>query len=153
MNGQPTRSFTQLAMAIIVAGVVIGAGIFASFHFGTATTVTRTTTATKTVTTSITNYGAVSFSSSWHYVVNVTLSGTLSACEALRFPCPSNPTSQAEQFTNGTANIYAEGITGCQEGSATACITWTIIISNNSVYCITPPVSYAPQCPSVINSV
>jgi hypothetical protein len=39
MNIQPTRSFTRLAVAIIIAGVVIGAGIFAaSYYYGTATT-------------------------------------------------------------------------------------------------------------------
>ena len=35
MNAPPTRSYTRLAVAIIVAGVVIGAGIFASSYLGT----------------------------------------------------------------------------------------------------------------------
>jgi hypothetical protein len=41
MSTQPTRSYTRLAVAVIIAGVVIGAGIFAASYFGTATTVTR----------------------------------------------------------------------------------------------------------------
>jgi hypothetical protein len=44
MNSEPTRNFSRLAVAIIVVGVVIGAGIFASSYLGTSTTETTTVT-------------------------------------------------------------------------------------------------------------
>jgi hypothetical protein len=53
MNAPPTRTYTRLAVAIIVAGVVIGAGIFASSYLGTATTVTRTSVETTTMFTTL----------------------------------------------------------------------------------------------------
>ena len=49
MTTQPPRSYTRLAIAIIVAGVVIGAGIFASSYLRETTTVTRTTSETATI--------------------------------------------------------------------------------------------------------
>ncbi len=55
MAAPTRRDFTRLAIAIVLAGVVISAGIFASSYRGTATTVTQisTTTRTFTVTTSV----------------------------------------------------------------------------------------------------
>jgi hypothetical protein len=50
MNSQPTPNFSRLAVAIVVAGVVIGAGIFASSYLGTSPTVTETMIQTTTVT-------------------------------------------------------------------------------------------------------
>ena len=50
MTVAPARSFTRLAIAIVIAAIVIGAGIFAASYLGTATTVTRTTTITSTST-------------------------------------------------------------------------------------------------------
>jgi hypothetical protein len=49
MNAPPSRTYTRLAVAIIAAGMVIGAGIFASSYLGTATTVTRTSVETTTM--------------------------------------------------------------------------------------------------------
>jgi hypothetical protein len=49
LTTQPPRSYTRLAIAVIVAGVVIGAGIFASSYLGAATTVTRTSLETTTM--------------------------------------------------------------------------------------------------------
>jgi hypothetical protein len=43
MSSQPRQNFTRLAVAIIIAGVAIGAGIFASSYVGTSRTVTETT--------------------------------------------------------------------------------------------------------------
>jgi hypothetical protein len=51
----PPRSYTRLAGAIVIAAVVIGAGIIASSYLGTATTVTRSITSTRTVVTTQTN--------------------------------------------------------------------------------------------------
>jgi hypothetical protein len=53
MNGQPVRDFTRLATAIIVAALVIGAGIAGSAYLRAPTTVTETSTTTS-VTTSTT---------------------------------------------------------------------------------------------------
>ncbi len=50
MTTQPPRSFTRVAIAIVVAGLVIGAGILASSYLGTTKTVTDTSTSTTTVT-------------------------------------------------------------------------------------------------------
>src|SRR5208283_4234026 len=67
MNAPPNRICTRLALAIIVAGAVIGAGIFASSYHGTAMTVTRTSVETTTmfttllVSTSTTNVGELVF--------------------------------------------------------------------------------------------
>jgi hypothetical protein len=103
------------------------------------------TTTTAIVPATSTTYGAVTFSSPWHYVGNVTLTGALSACEAMRNPCPSVSTSQAEEFTNGTSIIYAESYT-----ANTTLIT--ILISNNAVYCVSPGSNgIAPVCPSTID--
>jgi|SRR3984957_12695370 len=55
MTAIPPRSYTQLAGAIIIAAVVIGAGIIVSSYLGTATTVTRSITSTRTVVTTPTN--------------------------------------------------------------------------------------------------
>jgi hypothetical protein len=95
-------------------------------------------------------YGAVTFSGSWQYVGNVTLTGALSGCEALRLPCPSGGTpSQAEEFTNGTAIIYAESETTTVSNSETV---FTILISDNAVYCISPASNgIAPVCPSLLD--
>jgi hypothetical protein len=48
MNSPPAQNFSRLAIAILVAGVVIGAGIFASSYLGTSRTVTETKTVTST---------------------------------------------------------------------------------------------------------
>lgn len=50
MGARPTRNFPHLAVAIVVAGVVIGAGIFATSYLGMVVTVTRTSTTTLTST-------------------------------------------------------------------------------------------------------
>ncbi|MDA4123190.1 MAG: hypothetical protein OK456_08440 [Thaumarchaeota archaeon] len=55
MTTQPPRSFTRVAMAIVVAGLVIGAGFLTSSYLGTTKTVTNTRTSTTTVTASQTN--------------------------------------------------------------------------------------------------
>jgi hypothetical protein len=46
----PARSYTRIAIAIVIAAVVIGAGIVASSYLGPVTTVTNTSTATTTLT-------------------------------------------------------------------------------------------------------
>jgi hypothetical protein len=46
MNSQPPRKLPDLAVAIVVAALIIGAGIYAASYFGTATTVTKTSTET-----------------------------------------------------------------------------------------------------------
>ena len=84
MNTQPTRSFARLAVAIVVAGVAIGAGILASSYLGTATTVTRTSTTTVTTSTfrgnsSATTTNSVSTSSIGSETF-VTFETTLTAC-------------------------------------------------------------------------
>jgi hypothetical protein len=48
MNSPPAQNFSRLAIAILVAGVVIGAGIFAASYVGTSRTVTETITVTST---------------------------------------------------------------------------------------------------------
>ena len=45
MNDRPVRDFSRLAIAIVVAAVVVGAGIAASSYLRAATTVTQTSTA------------------------------------------------------------------------------------------------------------
>ena len=55
MTTPPSRSYTRLAGAIVIAAVVIGAGIIASSYLGTATTVTRSITSTETVVITQTN--------------------------------------------------------------------------------------------------
>jgi hypothetical protein len=55
MTTAPPRNYTGLAGAIVIAAVVIGAGIIASSYLGTVTTVTRSITSTRTVMTSPTN--------------------------------------------------------------------------------------------------
>ena|SRR5580692_7282887 len=55
MTTPPSRNYTRLAGAIVIAAVVIGAGINASSYLGTATTVTRSITSTRTVVTTTTN--------------------------------------------------------------------------------------------------
>jgi hypothetical protein len=54
MSNPPRQNFTKLAIAIIVAGVVVGAGLFAVSYFGTFRTVGETITVTST---SATNSG------------------------------------------------------------------------------------------------
>jgi hypothetical protein len=54
MNSKPPQRFTGLAVAIILAGLMIGAGIFAASYLGTATTVTKTITNTISTTTTTT---------------------------------------------------------------------------------------------------
>jgi hypothetical protein len=44
MNGRPVRDFSRLAIAIVVAAVVVGAGIATSSYLRAATTVTQTST-------------------------------------------------------------------------------------------------------------
>ena len=93
-------------------------------------------------------YLGISFAPPWHYVGNVTLSGPLSACEALRLPCPLNPTSQAEEFTAGASVVYAEEMTGC--GGSQGCVKSIIIVSGGSIACMTPKVPWASLCPTTI---
>jgi len=50
MTTQPTRSYTRPALAIVLAGVVVGAALFASPYFAPATTVYLTSTSTMTTT-------------------------------------------------------------------------------------------------------
>ena len=56
MTGEAPRNYHLLAASIVIAAVVIGAGIFASY-FGTATTVTLTATITTTATTTTSAVG------------------------------------------------------------------------------------------------
>jgi hypothetical protein len=51
MTTQPARSYTRLAIAIVLAASIIAATIFASSSLGTRTTITETSTSTTTVTT------------------------------------------------------------------------------------------------------
>ncbi len=106
-----------------------------------------------TTTHATTAFLGISFSSSWHYVGNVTLSGSLSTCVILRLPCPTNPTSQAEQFTNGTATLYAEEASRC-ESSVNCTSYFAILIINNAVYCVSPKLPWdTPQCLTVIDDI
>lgn len=168
MKASNPRNHTGIAVALVVVALVIGAGLFASTYLrartvtetittrqSTTLTETSVTTTTATATPAATStvegvlrYGAITFLSPWQYVGNVTLSGPLSACEAVHSSCQNNPTSQAEQFANGTSNIDAEEQTGCSGGGLiVACTTWTVLVSNDAIYCITPTVTWAPQCP------
>jgi hypothetical protein len=47
MNSRPPRKFSGLAIAIVVAALIIGAGIYASVYFGKAATSTQTSTITE----------------------------------------------------------------------------------------------------------
>ncbi len=55
MTSQPSRSYTRLSIAIVVAALVIGAAFFASPYLGSQKTVTETTTSMTTVIRSQTN--------------------------------------------------------------------------------------------------
>ncbi len=55
MTTQPSRSYTRLSIAIVVAALVIGAAFFASPYLGSQKTVTETTTSITTITGSQTN--------------------------------------------------------------------------------------------------
>ncbi len=98
--------------------------------------------------------GSVAFSSSWHYVGNVTLSGSESSCVILRLPCPSNTQNPAEELTNGNGDVaYVETMTLCEAGSTTkACTTFTIVLINNNLYCINPNdnIPSQPSCPAIL---
>ena len=92
--------------------------------------------------------GGVQFGSQWRYASNVTLTGSQSACEILRFPCPSAlPQSEAERIlsSNGTM-AYVETASGCGPGT---CVSWTIVLIGNSLYCVTPRsnIQSQPLCP------
>ncbi len=50
MTTQPPRSYTRLAIAIVVAALVIGTAIYASSYAATTDTVTKATTTTTTMT-------------------------------------------------------------------------------------------------------
>jgi hypothetical protein len=54
LNHKSPRRFVDFPSAIVVAGLVIGAGFFTSSYFGTATTVTRTSIVTTTATSTTT---------------------------------------------------------------------------------------------------
>lgn len=94
MNTSPARSYTIIAVAIVIAGVLISASLFASVALrGTVTktttedsTETATTTLTAATTTTVTNSGSAQtaqpgpllLSKSWGpWVYNVSLSATL----------------------------------------------------------------------------
>jgi len=49
MTAHPPRNYTKLVAATLIAAVAIAAGVFASSHLGTTTTVTRTLTTTNLV--------------------------------------------------------------------------------------------------------
>jgi len=152
---------TLVAGAIIISAVAVLGSLFFTPELRPAETVTQSTMLTSTSTSTVTftvsvssatssyysgptvAYGFISFSSSWRYVGNATMSGFLAAPCALGLHCPEGASSQAEEFTNGTLVIYAE--------QWTTDANYTILVSNNAVLCITPPVSLAPSCPLLID--
>jgi len=171
MTADNPRDYSRLAVAIVIAALVIGISIIVSPYLSTrtvtqTTTTTQSTTLTETIAsiTTITTtpattsaqpvtVGGVTFSGSWHYVGNVTLTGALSTCKVLGIPCPSAQ-SQAEAFTDGFSTIYAEYATliGVQTPSCFSPCTTTVLIMNNAVFCITPYANgIAPLCPSMID--
>ena len=151
MNGQPTQSFTRVAVAIVVAGVVIGAGIFASSAFSrpkttTATDVTTTVlstadcTVSSTVTMSpctITTTQTVTETSN---VYNLVFRQT-TPCPNIGYFAPWSVTlSNGQSVTAEDANS-----TQCCGGSTiNPSIIALLVPSGNYSYSTTPPNRFTP---------
>ncbi len=84
---------------------------------------------------------SITFVPGWHYVGSVNLKGEQSSCSQLRLPCPTNPSNQADEYSNGSTTAYVEGA---------GLGAYTIVLINATLYCISPPVSWTQQCPTQI---
>jgi len=139
MNAPPTRSYTRLAIAVIVAGVAIGAGIFASSYLGTGTTVTRTSVETTTmfttllVSTSTTNLGELVFRQ-------------VTPCPNLGYFAPWSVTlSNGLSVTAENANFSQ-----CCSASPSNPSTITILVANgNYSFSVTPTNRFTPNAGTV----
>jgi hypothetical protein len=169
MNAPPAaRSFTRLAIAIVIAAVIISAGAlsYASFE----STVTKTTTFTQvgtsmvtstTVTTSLSQQTSGSGYPPVVYQVirtNLTLQGQAAVVPCTGFneancPSPANATlNPVDLITYGGTYYYLYNQTESTSSSTTAAyMTW---FTNSSVVCISPahPLTNTehqnPTCPA-----
>jgi hypothetical protein len=148
MNAPPTRSYKRLAVAIVVAGVVIGAGIFASSYLGTATTVTRTSVETTTmfttllISTSTTSVHTATETSN----VNELVFRQVTPCPNLGYLAPWSVTlSNGQSVTAENANS-----TQCCGGSpSNPSIITFLLASGNYSYSVTPPSRFTPNSGTV----
>jgi hypothetical protein len=94
-----------------------------------------------------TDTSTVTFGPAWHYVGNVTLTGSLAQQVCYAFPIPPcNPhiTFPAKEYNNSTATAYLVVFTGE--------LAMNVVIINSVAYCNTAsPSTYIRHCPSVIN--
>ena len=155
VNSLPSRDFRKkralTTLAFVAIATLIVAGIAGSAAYVAMILPHNSSDQTgSTITYTSFTIGSANFSSAWHYVGNVTLSGSESSCEIMRLPCPSNPQNTAEELTsmNGTV-AYVETIHGCGPDN---CTTTTIVLVNNSLYCVSPKDNIATQtlCPRLI---
>jgi hypothetical protein len=103
------------------------------------------------------NYASqVQFGSSWHYIGNTT--------EHFNDICPdsgvpiscvgdTNLPATIQEWANGTVIAYVGHISYSISAEMGPTIThsYTVVIINNSTYCVAPKVSDRPGCPPVIN--
>jgi hypothetical protein len=148
MNVPPTRSYTRLAVAIIVAGVVIGAGIFASSYLGTATTVTRTSVETTTmfttllISTSTTSVQTATETSN----VNELVFRQITPCPNIGYFAPWSVTlSNGQSVTALNAN-FSQPYSGSPNNPS---IITFLIGNGNYSYSVTPPNRFTPGAGTV----
>ena len=144
-NGRAIAGVTPLVLTVTISLIVVGAvgsGLYllsnSSQHYSAQQTVSLA-------------IGSVTFSPSWHYTGNVTLSGSESVCGVLRLPCTANPQNQAEELKSSDGReAYVETAQGC---GPQGCTNWTIVLINSNVYCVNPKdnIPSQPACPSLIN--
>jgi hypothetical protein len=99
----PQNSYGRLAVAIIIAAVVIAAGVFASSYIEPATTVTRTSTATLTVAqTTVTETTGVTMTSSTTVSFTITISVRSNTSMTVTYTSCTAPTSTSPNLFYGS---------------------------------------------------
>jgi hypothetical protein len=145
-NGRPRTALTTLVLTAILSMIVVGAAASGLYVLST------TSQQYPAQQTTLITIGSVKFGPSWHYVGNVTLSGTESVCDILRLPCgggtPQNPGEELKS-TNGTV-AYVETANGC---GPQGCVITTIVLINYNLFCVSPKSNIPSQaeCPGLIN--
>jgi len=100
----------------------------------------------------VTNSSQIQFGGAWHYVGNTTEhfndicpdAGLGIDCVALTNPPPS-----IEEWYNGTVTAFVGQIKTC--GNDLPCQWYSVVIINNSTYCVAPKVEDRPSCPPIID--
>ena len=146
--GVATGSFKSLLALSIIGVLLLVVFTYLSLSNSSFVNQTQLSITTQKL---VTNSSQIQFGSAWHYVGNTTAHfNDICPDAGLGVDCVglTNPPPSIEEWSNGTVTAFVGKIKACVNDSS--CQTYSVVIINNSTYCVAPKVEDRPTCPPII---